>query len=187
MPSIRHLLLGATTATLLGAAVAVAQPPATAPAPGAQGAPQGDRQGDRQGDHAGRGRHRGPGGARDGMRGRLLRDITLSDAQRTQIRTINDRYRTQQRQLREQARAQWQGRRPAAGAARPDSATRAAFRAQREAFRGRVRDLRQRQLAEVRAVLTPAQQASFDRNVAELRARGADRAARGGRPGADAR
>jgi hypothetical protein len=29
----------------------------------------------------------------------------------------------------------------------------------------------------VRAVLTPAQQASFDRNLAEMRARGAERAA----------
>ena len=51
-----------------------------------------------------------------------------------------------------------------ASAARPDSAARAAFRA-------RARDLQQRQLADVRAVLTAEQRATFDRNVAELRQR----------------
>jgi Spy/CpxP family protein refolding chaperone len=163
------LLLAASTAAAAGATVLPAQPPAGAPSPD-RGAAQGGRGG------------RSPHGERDarrgGMRVRLLRDITLSDAQRAQVRTINDRFRTQHRQLRDDARARRQGRRPADGAARPDSATRAAFRTDREALRGRVRELRQRHLAELRAVLTPAQQASFDRNVAELRSRGAARAAR---------
>jgi Spy/CpxP family protein refolding chaperone len=103
-----------------------------------------------------------------------MRDVTLTDAQRAQVWAINDRYRTQRRALQDEARAQWRGRpRPAAG----DSAARAAFSARASAWRARARDLRQRQLAEVRAVLTPAQQASFDRNLAEMRARGAERAA----------
>jgi Spy/CpxP family protein refolding chaperone len=117
---------------------------------------------------------------RRGMRALLMRDITLSDAQRAQIRTIRERHRAQQQALREEVRGRWRGRRDGAAATRPDSATRVARRAEFEAFRGRVRDLRQRQLADIRAVLTPAQQASFDRNVAELRARGAERAARRG-------
>ena len=172
MRSTRHLLTAAVAMTAVTAGVLVAQPPA-APVPGAP-AGQG-----RHGDHA---RTRGPGG-RGGMRAELLRDITLSDAQRGQIRAIADRYRAQQRRLADEARAKWRGDRPAArrdAGARPDSATRAAFRAEREAFRTRVRDLRQRQLAEMRAVLTPAQQASFDRNVAALRERGGDRAGRFG-------
>jgi Spy/CpxP family protein refolding chaperone len=173
MRSTRHLLAAAVAMTAVTAGMLAAQPPAVTPAPGA---PAGQGQ---HGDHA---RTRGPGG-RGGMRAQLLRDITLSDAQRTQIRAIADRYRAQQRQLADDARAKWRGDRPAArrdAGARPDSATRAAFRAEREAFRTRVRDLRQRQLAEMRAVLTPAQQASFDRNVAALRERGADRAGRFG-------
>ena len=177
MRSIRLFLLGATTTTLLGGIVA-AQPPATTTVPGPRS----------RDTHAGHGRQDGPGGRRGGMRALLMRNITLSQAQQTQINAINGRYRAQHQQLRDEARAKWQGRGPATGtangAARPDSATRAAFHAEREASRGRARERQQRQIAEVRAVLTPAQQTSFDRNVAELRTRGAERAGRGGHRGA---
>jgi Spy/CpxP family protein refolding chaperone len=43
-----------------------------------------------------------------------LRGITLSDAQRTQLRAVADKYRTERRALADQARAQW-GRRAGAG------------------------------------------------------------------------
>lgn len=151
MRSFSMLLLGA--GTLLGAAHLSAQPPAAGARPDA---PAGMQPGARGGH--GRG-ERGAGRA-------ALRGITLTDAQRTQLRTIAERYRPQHEALRQQARAQWGAGQGANGAARPDSATRAAFRT-------RMRDLRQRQLADVRAVLTPAQQATFDRNVAELRTRAA--------------
>jgi len=162
MRSSRLLFLGFST--LLTAGPLVAQPPASGGQAGAQ--PRA---------HAGQDRHRA-GGPRGGMRGPVMRDITLTDAQKAQLKAVNERYRPRYQALRDEARSKWQGRR-ADGATRPDSAGRAAFRAEREAFRGRMRELRQRQLADVRAILTPAQQASFDRNVAELRQRETERAA----------
>jgi hypothetical protein len=57
----------------------------------------------------------------------------------------------------------------APGAARSERSDRAA----REAFRTRVRDLRERQMADVRALLTADQRATFDRNLAEMRTRAA--------------
>jgi Spy/CpxP family protein refolding chaperone len=171
MRSLPLVLLGA--ATLLGAAGLPAQPPTAAPRPGV------GRQGERPG---GVGRREGRGG-RGAMGPRAaLRGIALSDAQRAQLRAVADRYRTERRTLADQARAQWGGRarRGEAGqgaAARPDSAARAAFRA-------RVQDLRQRQVADVRAVLTAEQRATFDRNVAALRTRAAESRPDGGRRGA---
>ena len=169
MRSLSMLLLGASA--VLGAAPLTAQPPAAGANVRAD-APAGPQ----AGAHGGYGR-RGQGVGRAALRG-----ITLTDAQRAQLRTVTERYRTQHQALREQARGLGRPGQAAPGAARPDSAVRAAFQA-------RVRDLRQRQLADVRAVLTPAQQATFDRNVAGLRPRaashprGAGREGRG-RPGA---
>lgn len=142
MRSLSTMLLG--VGTLLGAAALTAQPSAAQPPVASAGAQVGTQRGARGAGHA------------------ALRGITLSDAQRAQLRTVMARYRTQHQALREQVRAQ----RVAGQATRPDSAARTALRA-------RVRDLRRRQLADVRAVLTPDQQATFDRNVGELRTRAA--------------
>ena len=165
--------------TLLGATAVSAQAPAP---PGA------GRQAE-QGPGMGRGQGRSDGqrlGRRRAMGARAaLRGITLSDAQRTQLRAVADKYRTERRALADQARAQW-GRRAAEGSAsstaRPDSGARAAVRT-------RAQDLRQRQLNDVRAVLTAEQRTVFDRNVAERRTRAAEfrrggRGAQRGLPGA---
>lgn len=88
--------------------------------------------------------------------GILFRDIALTDAQKAQVLAIDATYREQYRALR-----------PADGQ-RPDSAARAQRAAQ-------LRQIAQRQQAELRAVLTPAQQAQFDRNVAAARERVAER------------
>lgn len=167
MRTLSLFLVGA--GTLLGAAALSAQAPTATPrAQSGVDRQAGPRQGGRHG------MNRGFGGGRGALRGftrsrGALRGIILSDAQRTQLRPVADRYRTEQRTLRDQARAQWGNRNTAPGtpAARPDSAA-------REAFRGRVRALRERQLADVRNVLTADQRATFDRNVAELRTRAAE-------------
>ncbi|MGH7652191.1 MAG: Spy/CpxP family protein refolding chaperone [Gemmatimonadaceae bacterium] len=91
------------------------------------------------------------GGRQDRMGGMLLKDITLSDAQKAQIKTIRDKYIPQQMELRKAAQAV---------GGPPDEATRA-----------KMMDLQTKQVAEIRAVLTADQQATLDKNLADIKAR----------------
>ena len=102
----------------------------------AQGQPEPQGQGER----AGR-----------GMGGMLLKDITLTGAQKDQIKTIREKYLPQQMELRKAAQA--------TGTA-PDAANRA-----------KVMDLQTKQAADIREVLTADQQVTFDKNMAEMKAR----------------
>jgi Spy/CpxP family protein refolding chaperone len=83
-----------------------------------------------------------------GMGGQLLKDINLTDAQKAQVKAIREKYAPQQLELRKSAQA--------VGGA--DEATRA-----------KIADLRQKQAAEIRAILTADQQAQFDKNLAEMK------------------
>src|SRR6266487_5301196 len=79
---------------------------------------------------------------RGGGRGEwLLKDITLTDAQKDQVKTIREKYVPQQMELRKAVQA--------TGAA-PDDATRA-----------KMADLQSKQAAEIRAILTADQQVTF--------------------------
>jgi Spy/CpxP family protein refolding chaperone len=98
--------------------------------------PQGQGQGDRRG---------------GGMGGMLLKDINLTDAQKTQIKTIREKYAPQQLELRKSVQAT---------GGPPDDATRT-----------KMMDLQTKQAAEIRAVLTADQQTAFDKNLAEMKAR----------------
>ncbi len=103
----------------------------------AQGAPpQGQGQGERR---AG------------GMGGMLLKDITLTDAQKDQVKTIREKYLPQQLELRKAVQAT---------GAPPDEATRA-----------KMTDLQNKQAAEIRAILTADQQKTFDHNLHEMKER----------------
>jgi Spy/CpxP family protein refolding chaperone len=94
----------------------------------------------------------GQGGrAGGGMGGMLLKDITLTDAQKDQIKTIREKYLPQQMELRKAAQA--------TGTA-PDEATRA-----------KMMDLQEKQAADIRALLTADQQKVFDTNLKEMRDR----------------
>jgi Spy/CpxP family protein refolding chaperone len=84
-----------------------------------------------------------------GMGGMLLKDIKLTDDQKAQIKTIRERYLPQQMELRKAAQAV---------GGPPDAATRA-----------KMSDLRDKQAAEIRAVLTADQQKTFDHNLHELK------------------
>ena len=86
-----------------------------------------------------------------GMGGMLLKDITLTDAQKNQIKTIREKYMPQQIELRKAAQAT---------GGPPDEATRA-----------KMMDLQNKQAAEIRAILTADQQATFDKNLAEMKSR----------------
>jgi Spy/CpxP family protein refolding chaperone len=84
------------------------------------------------------------------MGGTLLKDITLTDAQKDQVKTIREKYLPQQQEIRKAAQ----------GTGTYDDATRA-----------KVQDLQSKQAAEIRAILTPDQQAIFDKNLAAIRDR----------------
>jgi Spy/CpxP family protein refolding chaperone len=138
-----------------------------------------------------RGGRPGRGGQRGGQHAlrATLRGVNLSEAQRTQLRTIAERYRTERQGWRAEARKQWEAQRGQAAGRQPGAAPDSATRAARQAFRTqqaeRMRASMERELADVRGILTAEQRPTFDRNVAELRSRMQDRqqARRDGRVG----
>jgi Spy/CpxP family protein refolding chaperone len=95
----------------------------------------------------------GQGGMRrgGGMGGMLLKDITLTDTQKDQIKVIREKYAPKQLELRKAVQA--------TGVA-PDDATRA-----------KMTDLQNQQAAEIRLILTADQQKTFDHNLHELKER----------------
>jgi Spy/CpxP family protein refolding chaperone len=90
-------------------------------------------------------------GRGDRMGGMLLNNITLTDAQTAQIKTIREKYAPQQLEIRKAYQAT---------GGPPDEAT-----------RGKIRDLQNKQAADIRAILTADQQATFDKNLADMKAR----------------
>lgn len=89
------------------------------------------------------------------MGGMLLKDINLTDAQKAQVKTIRDKYVPQLQELRKASQAT---------GGPPDEATRT-----------KMMDIQTKQTAEIRAILTADQQVAFDKNLAEMKARMANR------------
>lgn len=121
---------------------------AVASVAGAQGTPPAAQpQGAPQGPQGGP-----PQGGMRGGRGMqmLFEGITLTDEQQTKLQGINEKYRDQMRALFPNGR----------GGGPPDDATRA-----------KIDDIRAKQNAEIRALLTTEQQAIFDKNLAEAKKR----------------
>jgi Spy/CpxP family protein refolding chaperone len=85
------------------------------------------------------------------MGGMLLKDINLTDAQKDQVKTIREKYLPQQVELRKAAQAT---------GGPPDEATRT-----------KMMDLQSKQAADIRAILTADQQATFDKNLADMKQR----------------
>ena len=86
-----------------------------------------------------------------GMGGMLLKDITLTEAQKDQIKTIREKYVPKQMELRKAVQAT---------GGPPDEATRA-----------KMMELQNQQSAEIRAILTADQQKTFDHNLHEMKER----------------
>ncbi|NUQ20481.1 MAG: hypothetical protein HOQ09_05915 [Gemmatimonadaceae bacterium] len=124
-----------------------------------------DDRGD-HGDRADRG-DRGDHGDR-GMRAprALMRGVNLTDAQKSQIRAIHQKYQAQFKSIRDANKPA----RDEARAARQRGDT-AAARAAFEKSRDQFQSLRQQELNEVRGVLTPDQQTTFDANVQRMQTR----------------
>ena len=117
---------------------------------------------------------RGPGGGREG-RG-FGRDLNLTEAQKAQIKTIRQKYQPQNQALRDRAKPFME----AARTARQKGDT-VAFRTNMEKARQVMQSgqsIHTQEQAEIRAILTPDQQAKFDarqKAAAERRAKGGEK------------
>jgi protein CpxP len=151
MSSVRTLALGALM--IVGVAgISAAQSTTTPPS-------RTHRSGEMQG-------RRGPG------RGEFGRDLNLTDAQKAQIKTIHAKYQPQNEALRNQAKPFMD----AARAARQKGDTAAArsnFEKARQVMQGG-QSFRTQENAEIRAILTPDQQAKFDARQKKMAERGKD-------------
>jgi Spy/CpxP family protein refolding chaperone len=154
--------LAAALLTFGGVAVASAQQPASTPHA-----------------HAG---HNGHKGARRFAPGRnaFLRGITLSDAEKANLKTVNAQHASQMKALRAQNKPQMDAMRTARQ--NGDTAALRAFRDKSKGERGQMRQLIQSQQADVRGALSPENQARFDANVAAFQKRAADHTGKGRRP-----
>jgi len=96
----------------------------------------------------------------------LLRGITLSDAQKSQLDALHESQRAAMDKQREEGQALFEQIRDARE--RGDTATANRLMSDQ---RAKMEAQRDRMNAAVRALLTPDQQAQFDQNVAEMKAR----------------
>lgn len=119
-------------------------------------------------------------GAR-GLRGHLLKGITLSDAEKANLKVVHTKYASQMKALREQFKPQLQAARDARQ--RGDTAALKELLNKSTAQRQQTNQLLTAQRAELRAALTPANQTKFDANVAELEKRMTQHAKQPGRRG----
>ena len=151
---------------VLGAAIALfAASEATAQAPAQRDSAR--RQGEfRRGE---RPRGEGRGDMRQAAMRGLFRGIDLTQAQRDQMKTVNEKYRAQFQTIRESLKPELNAAHEARQ--RGDTvAARAAFERTKPA-RDQMQALMQQQRTELRGVLTPEQQKTFDSNVAQMKER----------------
>ena len=144
-------------------------------------------QGQKQGQRPGFGmRHRGD------FQGRMAKDLNLTDAQKTQIKTIHEKYRSQFKSIRSQVRPQagtpgaMRLKRDSARVLRQkgDTAWRGGFRNISPELRQRMLTLRTQEQAEIRNVLTAEQRVKFDAAQAQRKQQMENRGqtGRGARP-----
>ena len=163
-----------------GAAVAAAQQPTETHAPRAHQAQDSTR-------------HFGRRGFRPGMMQKaLFKGITLSGAEKTNIKNVHAKYQAQNKALREQFKPQMKAAREARQ--RGDTAALKNLWAQTSAQREQTKKLLEAERADLRAALTAEHRAQFDANVKQLEQRVGQRANRewkksgkvsaGSRPGA---
>jgi protein CpxP len=125
---------------------------------------------------------RGQWGRGSKMRGiglrALFRGIELTQAQRDQMKAVNEKYRSQFKTLRESLKPDLKAAHDARH--RGDTAAARAAWDRTSAGRERMRALLEQQRSEIRSLLTPEQQQTFDRNAQKVRERMEKRGARKG-------
>jgi Spy/CpxP family protein refolding chaperone len=162
----KSILIGLALAGSLAGIAAAQQPGADAPKRG------------RGEDHRGPGGPGGRGEGRVGPGGILFKDITLTDAQKTQIQDLRKAEHDKMQANKEQRRKEFDELR--AARQKGDSA---AVKAIMQRNRQAMEQARTAQLASIRNILTVEQRVQFDKNVAELKQREAERAQRVGQRG----
>jgi Spy/CpxP family protein refolding chaperone len=113
------------------------------------------------------------GGRLEKGRGRLLRGIRLSDAEKARVKEIRGKYQTESKALRESLRPAMQEMR--AARQKHDSVAMKAAWDRTTADRQKLGALMQRERAEIRTALTLEHQTQFDANVKQLAERRAGR------------
>ena len=108
---------------------------------------------------------RGERGARGALRG-----VKPTDAQKAQIKAIHEKYQAQFKSYRESMKPAMDEAK-AARQRGDTAAARAAFE-KTASTRQQAQALRSQESAEIRAILTPDQQKTFDANVAQMKTRG---------------
>lgn len=118
-----------------------------------------------------------------GERGGVLRGLKLSDAEKTQVKTIHGKYAAEGRALRESLKPTIQEARTLRQ--KGDTAGLRALREKNKPARDQMEALQVRQRTEIRAALSPENQTLFDANVQKLATRRAEWAkqGKGGRHG----
>jgi Spy/CpxP family protein refolding chaperone len=104
-------------------------------------------------------------GAR-GLRGGLMKGITLSDAEKANLKAVHQKYASQMKAVREQSRPDMQAMRDARQ--RGDTAAVKALWQKNAELREQNKGVMQAERNEMRAALTPANQTKFDANVAAM-------------------
>jgi hypothetical protein len=115
----------------------------------------------------------------------LLRGITLSDAEKANVKAVQTKYAAQFKSIRKQNKPQQEQIR--AARQRGDTAAVRSLMQQNSGERDQMRTLMQSERNDLRAALSPANQAKFDANAATLKKRFADHAGKGsfGKPGSN--
>ena len=124
--------------------------------------------------HAGRGMRGGPGMGEDRV---LLRGITLSDAEKANLKAVRSKYAGQFKAINEQYKPQHEQMR--AARQRGDTAAMRSLMQQNAGERAQLRTLMQSERGDLRSALAPENQAKFDANAATLKKRVAGRFGKG--------
>jgi Spy/CpxP family protein refolding chaperone len=124
---------------------------------------------------------KGPGRHRHGDQA-LLKGISLSDAEKANLKNVRGKYEAQFKALRQQNKPQMQAMRDARQ--RGDTAAMKALWEKNAGARQQTKQLMDAERADLRAALTPENQAKFDANVQSAKARSGKRMQKKGGAGA---
>lgn len=115
------------------------------------------------------------------LHAQLLKGITLSSGEKANVKNVESKYAAQMKALREQSKPQLETAR--AARQRGDTAALKALRQNSMAQRQQTRKLLEAERGDLRAALSPENQAKFDANASAVRGRMGQRVSRGGKPG----
>ena len=107
-------------------------------------------------------------GSRHGRHGMMMKGLNLTADQKAKVKTIHEKYSAQFKAANTNFKPDFEAMK--AARTRGDSAAMRAARAKLQADRAPSMQLRTQEMAEVRGILTPAQQTSFDAAQAKWKA-----------------